>query len=699
MKQILYLSLALLLVCMQAQGQNSEVDSLKALIQNTTEQADVPPLYLALGNQFKKVSLDSVEYYYAKAIENATCPTCSSVRVESLIAMSRLKGFMRDTSTIDYLLEAHAVCKAQKDTTTWVNVHMLLGSAFLHFDQREPAKRWYAACARLAREASILDKANRAHASLGYLYSATDLYDSATIHYMAALELNVQQGKKESHKTLLNIGANYFRSGNDDMAMQYYKKALQRSIEEEDASNIASCHQNLGALYTKKQELELAMEHLSKANEIYKAQNDSSAMATYHASIADIHVQQNEMDKALESYLMAKKVFPVSGTKDRRLFVHLNLSRTYLTQSQGVQSEFLQKAINEGSIAHQLANEVSNTTNQLESASILFRAHKALGQYSKACAYAEESISLQDSLFAKERLNAIADVQEKYETEKRELEIELLSKGNALKEAALVESQTASTQQRYIIVAALIGLVLTLALALLMQRLANQRKKANQELLDKNNTIASQNEEKELLLKEIHHRVKNNLQVVSSLLDLQSKKAGEDEKAALAEGQSRVKAMALIHEKLYQSKSVSQIDFEEYCTQLCQQIGQLFPQGKLVDCKVEVTGISLDIDTAIPVGLILNELITNAYKYAFHEGGGSLRITAKKGEENDYLLRVEDDGNGLPDGFDWRKSKSLGLRLVHRLARQLYGKAEYSNLSKSTFEITFKDSIERKKVA
>lgn len=705
--------LLLLQIHATAIGQNPTIDSLQNLLFQNQNDSTKTMLYLSIGNAFRGNNIDSVAFYYNKAFETATCPTCSIPKAESLRSIGLLKGFQKDSTSINYLLKAIAMYKSLGLTTKVAHLQAAVGNTYIRFDRLDKAKEWFWKSIHTLRPVDDFNKIAEVHSNIGYCFAQSAIYDSAAIHLRTSLEYRMKGGEKASSYALLNIGVVYFQSENLEMALNYYQKALNRAREENDRNIERVCYQNIGALYTKTKDYDQATEFLSKAMALGKEQNDSSAMATYYASVADIEIDKGDIKKALENYLAAKDVFPKNGSSTRRLFVHLNLSRTYLTLSQEKDRQLLGLCIEEGLIAYRLSTEALNTSNQLEAASILFKAYKATGKHQQASEFASTAIALSDSLYNKQRVDAIAEVQEKYETEKKELEIALLNKDNALKQQELNESAEAQKRQAFITSGALIVLLLSLTVVALLFRQAKRRKRTNAQLLEQNKTIEKQkeqveqalleitqrDEEKELLLKEIHHRVKNNLQVVSSLLDLQSKQANEGEKAALAEGQSRVRAMALIHEKLYQSQSVSEIDFEAYCKQLSHQIAQLFPNGQSIDCEVDVVNVKLDIDTAIPVGLILNELITNAYKYAFPNGKGRLRISAKKNEQHTYTLRIEDTGEGLPDHFDWRKSKSLGLRLVHRLARQLYGAAEYSNDGKSTFEITFKDTIERKAIA
>jgi PAS domain S-box-containing protein len=197
--------------------------------------------------------------------------------------------------------------------------------------------------------------------------------------------------------------------------------------------------------------------------------------------------------------------------------------------------------------------------------------------------------------------------------------------------------------------------------------------------------------EKEVLLKEIHHRVKNNMQVITSLLSLQSKTIGDGPALAVfRDSQNRVKSMALIHETLYQSKDLSRINFAEYLQKLVAHVSRSYRiRPDAVKINVRVDDISLPIDTAVPCGLIINELASNSLKYAFPaDNKGEINITFDRADAH-FVLRVSDTGIGLPADFDPEKGRSLGMKLVRMLTTQLCGEIECSNGVGTTFEITF----------
>ncbi len=201
-------------------------------------------------------------------------------------------------------------------------------------------------------------------------------------------------------------------------------------------------------------------------------------------------------------------------------------------------------------------------------------------------------------------------------------------------------------------------------------------------------------EEKEIMLREIHHRVKNNMQVISGLLMLQEE-FSNDEKfiEMIKESQNRIATMAIIHEKLYRSESLSKIDFKEYIDDLVSDLFESygFTESK-VGLKVNAENISMGIDTAIPVGLIINELVSNSLKHAFPEGKkGEIEISLSSISNDMIELLVQDNGIGIPEGIDFRKTESLGLHIVNILVEnQLHGEITMNNNNGTEFRIRFR---------
>ena len=198
--------------------------------------------------------------------------------------------------------------------------------------------------------------------------------------------------------------------------------------------------------------------------------------------------------------------------------------------------------------------------------------------------------------------------------------------------------------------------------------------------------------EKEVLLREIHHRVKNNLQIISSLLDLQFSKTDDEETLlALRSSQDRINSMALVHEKLYRTSDISRIDFAGYVESLIGHLsGSHMTDPEQISVRMEIADVKLPIDKAIPCGLIINELVSNSLKHAFPEGRkGSVAIRLHADDRGVVTLAVADDGVGLPPGMDFRNTDSMGLQLVNMLTSQLHGEISFSGGEGTAFTITF----------
>ncbi len=200
--------------------------------------------------------------------------------------------------------------------------------------------------------------------------------------------------------------------------------------------------------------------------------------------------------------------------------------------------------------------------------------------------------------------------------------------------------------------------------------------------------------EKEVMLREIHHRVKNNMQVISSLFNLQAGHTLDREcREILKKGQTRIQAMSLVHEKLYRSRDLSRIDLAAYAKSLATQLFEaLAADPHQVRLEMDFGELSLDINSSVPCGLILNELISNSLKHAFPEGRkGSIRIGLKRGPKDTIVLRVADDGVGFPEKLGFRQAESFGLQIVNLLVEQLEGTLELDRTNGTAFTVTFKE--------
>jgi two-component sensor histidine kinase len=200
-------------------------------------------------------------------------------------------------------------------------------------------------------------------------------------------------------------------------------------------------------------------------------------------------------------------------------------------------------------------------------------------------------------------------------------------------------------------------------------------------------------EEKDLLLREIHHRVKNNLQIIASLLKLQSRSITDPHVLeAIQSSQSRIRAMALVHERIYRSHKIAEINLKDYLTYLTKQIFQFYNiQQHHITLKVTMDDILADIDTVTPLGLIINELVSNSLKHAFPDGRkGTITLECYREDPGSLRFIYHDDGVGMPAGFEWKTAESLGLRMVNSLVDQLNGSIELAGGEGTTFVLVIR---------
>ena len=306
--------------------------------------------------------------------------------------------------------------------------------------------------------------------------------------------------------------------------------------------------------------------------------------------------------------------------------------------------------------------------------------------YRSAILYQDSAKLVADQLLNEENLRQINEMTAVYASAEKEKQIKKL---NAEKVGSLAEARRRKQERNYFLVSS----ILFLALAALAYKAytANRRKK---ELLNRQNVLIERSlREKEILLKEIHHRVKNNLQLISSLLSLQSDYI-RDEHAldAVKESRNRVHSMALIHQDLYQEDDLTGIQVEEYIGKLC---GNLFNSYNIRPGKIhlirEIQPMHLDVEIVVPLGLMLNELITNCLKYAFPIGQeGTIKIILE--EANDKLrICVYDNGVGLPLDIDITESGTFGFKMIHAFIQKMKGEIRIYSEDGTKVELTIRN--------
>ena len=299
---------------------------------------------------------------------------------------------------------------------------------------------------------------------------------------------------------------------------------------------------------------------------------------------------------------------------------------------------------------------------------VQYRIDSSEGNYRKALSEFKLRRIADDSIYSMQRANKFAELQVQYETEAKDKNMQLLVQKDKLQQATLRQTDTIKN-------VTLAGIVVMLLVTGLVYAGYRNKQKTNREINEKNAALEQVVREKEWLVKEIHHRVKNNFHVVASLLEIQSSYLKNKEAlSAIKESQNRIHSMSIIHQKLYQSETLSTIHMPEYIYELVEYLRESYAIRENIRFALQVENIELNHASAITLGLILNEAITNAIKYAFAKAQeGMISISLTHISDSQILLSIADNGRGLPTDFDSRKGASMGMELLQGLTDDLGG--------------------------
>lgn len=499
-----------------------------------------------------------------------------------------------------------------------------------------------------------------------------------------------------------NMALSYYLEGMLDSALFWHFRALETRTKVGNTLQVADSYNNIGILYSLTKNYNNSLYYLKEALSIYIAKKDTNDLANIYSNIADVYQRQKKYDTAIfylnKSIAYAEKAtspnlkknaylnmgFCFNGKKEYNLALSYFNKITIIPQIEkdvtvysyllvGLAEAYLGKnnyplAIQYAEKGLHLPSVGDNNKIELNSYfyKILSEAYESSGDLGKALHYYKAFKESSDSLKSEENISNLNYLSAKYESKQKDQQIEILNKDNELKSLALKDKKN-------IIVFYSIGLIaLVFGLGSILLLYFN-KEKLNKELEEKNKIISQSLADKELLLKEIHHRVKNNLQVISSLLNLQSKTIqNEKALAAIKEARDRVKAMALIHQNLYVEGNLAGIDMRDYIEKL---IHSLFSSYQLSDAniqlKIDIDSIQLDIDYLIPIGLILNELISNALKYAYEGRDTGKLLVSLHTWQDKLIVEVKDDGVGMVSKVNVKSFNTMGYQLIDSFMKKL----------------------------
>ncbi|MFA9390907.1 MAG: histidine kinase dimerization/phosphoacceptor domain -containing protein [Prolixibacteraceae bacterium] len=479
---------------------------------------------------------------------------------------------------------------------------------------------------------------------------------------------NLQHELEEFHDEAITLGgiASLFgRLGDRTNATQYYKKAIEQLLTYHDTLSLAAIQIDMGEYYRKHSELDSAIFYFEKSkqnlNSIKSRENIISLntnKSTCQGNLGMTYLENGNIEKAKPLLEHANEFFTENFSPYRKSVYQCELGKLYILEGKVQKGEAL---INE---SLQMAQEAQLKEQIKDFSKELSAFYEQQNQPQKALRFYQQYKLYDDSLKNVENVRKLEQQQSQFQLSRKDEEIEILNKINKL--------------QRILGMGLFAGVLVVIVFIFIVIRANLRIKVINKEITLQKQLVEEREKEKALLLRELNHRVKNNLQMVASLLSLHSRQLkGHPAAEALMEGKYRVEALTLIHQKLYRDDVDTKIDLKDYIEELSQNLVMNFNK----DFKLELYLVPfiMKIDKAIPLGLILNELLTNSLKYGKAEGKQPvLKISIQKLPEH-VLLIIEDNGTGLPVDFDFKRTDSFGLKLVHSLINQLGGKIDWSS--------------------
>ena len=478
--------------------------------------------------------------------------------------------------------------------------------------------------------------------------------------------------------TLRDIGSIKMQEGKYAEALEYCLKAVPGLEEVKHWYELTFTYQRLAIAYRNLGNFDLAHQFIQKsvhACRQLKGFRVEQGLAKKYWTRGYIFEAQEDLDHALMYYDSAKYFADNVGYPIDK-WIYNSKGEIYLKKKNYA------KALTEFESALQITTGMEKSQKAydyyLPVYSNLIKAYEGLNQYQKANELMRLITNAKDSIFRLESEKQVAEIQTKYETDQ--------------KEALIKQLESDKIVQRRFLILGTILLTLLILLATLLLRNIRFRAAVNRTLNIQKKEIELKNSQNELLLREIHHRVKNNLQILSSLLSLQADYLNDENALnAILEGRNRVQSIAFIHQQLYSDENVTAVNMQEYLADLCGHLRDSFAgDQKAINISYDIQVKLFDVETAIPLGLIVNELVTNSIKYAFTDRSeGHIAVRLWENDHEQLCLHVSDDGGGVPALANADKYSSFGSDLIKVLSQKLKGEIKINSEKGYSTWITF----------
>ncbi len=615
------------------------------------------------------------------------------------------------TSTLDSLL--NLLKKDKEDTTKVIHLYKICYE-YDAIGEYVKGLEYGKQSLKLAETIKFKKGAGNAYSNIGIIYDDLGNFSEALKNYTIALKIRRNINDKRGIAACLNNIGEIFRvQGNYNEALKNYFEALKLFEEIDFKFGIASAYNNIGTIYKALKNYPQALKFYKSSYDIKLQINDKRGIVAYYGNVASLYEQDGSFDEAIKNHLLGLKKAEEIGDVGSKALTYNHLGEIHLRQLEFNEADnYLQQALkieleiedkkgiattylylsqlnlklNHFSEARVYADKAFEFGKELGNKSVIAGCYESLsildsikGDFKGALRNYKMLMLYEDSLVTEEAKKISVEANMQYEFDKKEIAVK------AQHDKIVYQLEADSRLQKQWRTFFILVIILACLGLFFMKRAYDSKKRLAF-------ILSEEDKRKEVLLQEVHHRINNNLQIISSLLTLQANNASEPKlQEYLLQSQNRIQSLSALHELLYDTNSPLEINMKDYIDKVMDFHRDV--SGNLnapVTIITEIVDVKFPTKLAVPLALIVNELVTNSIKYAFtNTVNGLIKVTLLKNQiENNWVLMVSDNGKGMPQEFERRKD-SLGLKLVTIMTKQIKGIIDIKNDNGAVFNIIF----------
>jgi two-component system, sensor histidine kinase PdtaS len=621
---------------------------------------------------YSQQNLDSLLLEYSNNQHDST-------KVKLLNVLSYETAYTLVDSSRFFAKEAIVLSRRINDQSNLGDAYFNLAITYHIQGEFDKAMSYYDSSLIIRKKLNELKGLAGLYNNMGSIFTIQANFPKGMEFYYQSLDIKLKlDDKKGAANTYNNLGIIKYEQKQYSEALELYKQAI--SLEEtiDNPRGLARSLGNIGLVNIKLERFNEAISYYNRAYDLMRDKN-VNCLKMYNANgLGEAYLKIGDLKK---SKLFATEAYEEALQCDDERIIASSLQNIGQVNALEGRTNLAEKQLIE---CYDIAKKANLTIHIEESSRAIYEFYKSIGNFEKALNYLEIAQAASDSLINQDLIQKLTTQELNYEFQQEKDSI------NFVRETERVTYNASLSQKNLIQKVMIFGLIFTFLLILIIYRFYRLKQKSNELLTGKNQIISSALKDKEILIKEIHHRVKNNLQIVSSLLNIQKKFLGNGTAIqAVADIQTRVQSMSLVHQNLYKGNNITDVNSLDYLTDLLSVVQKSYDTSTHdIEIKMEIESVPLSSTQAVNIGLLATELVSNAYKHAFptkFSGEAQIKVIFKEMDQSLYLEVMD---NGVGDKIEASNS-SYGMRLIQSLTKSMKGEVNFENNNGSLVKITF----------